>query len=68
MGAVTSATAKAMKTPVGVYNNVICCERLLTNLYPAFSKSGTWVDKEIVAGVDQETRLCEPIRQIESAG
>jgi len=51
-----------------VYNSAICCEQLITGLYPAFSKMGTGLDAEIGAGVDQEAHLCELIRHIEAAG
>jgi hypothetical protein len=52
---------------VGTYNSVICCEQLITSLCPAFSKTGTGVNTEIGASVDQEAYLCELIHYIEAA-
>ena len=46
-------------------NSAISCERLITGLCPAFSKTGTGVNAEIGAGVDQEAHLCKPIRHTE---
>jgi len=80
MDPVTSATTKRHENshcrlkskrrvmqPLGMYNSAICCEQLITNLCPAFSKMAMGLDAEISAGFDQEPHLLELIRHIEAA-
>jgi hypothetical protein len=53
---------------LSVDNSAISGDQLIRSPHPALSETGTGVEAEIGAGVDQEARLRKPIRHIEAAG